>query len=179
MRTHLQGTFLLIVLLLVFWGMLNWAAPIIDDAIFGDDGAVVAKAPQNLIDPNDPEAAALLEANRPLEGAEVADLQEVLLLLGYNPGPVDGIMGDLTRAAIEEAKADAELSQATDRELLQALEADQEAADTDISDNSEELNTAPNTDTGTNTDAAPNADTSTDTDARTDTDTSASVTSLP
>jgi len=173
MRTHLQGTFLLIVLLLVFWGMLNWAAPIIDDAIFGDDGAVVAKAPQNLIDPNDPEAAALLEANRPLEGAEVADLQEVLLLLGYNPGPVDGIMGDLTRAAITEAKADAGLTEVTDRELLQALEADQEAADTNISDDSEEMNTAPNTDT------APNADTSTDADARTDTDTSASVTSLP
>ncbi len=123
MRTHLQGTFLLIVLLLMFWGMLRWAVPIIDDAIFGGDGAIVARAPQNLIDLNDPDALARLEANRPLERAEVADLQEVLLLLGYNPGPVDGIMGELTRAAMEQAKADVGFTEESDRQLLESLEA--------------------------------------------------------
>ncbi|MCY4176071.1 MAG: peptidoglycan-binding domain-containing protein [Acidimicrobiaceae bacterium] len=157
MRTHLQGTFLLIVLLLVFWGMLGWAVPIIDDAIFGDDGAIVARAPQHLINPNDPAAAALLEANRPLEGAEVADLQEVLLLLGYDPGPVDGIMGELTRAATKQAEADLGLSEASDREMLEALETVIEAQST-----GSDTGTNSGTGAGTSNSAdAANADTGT------------------
>ncbi len=121
MRTHLQGTFLLIVLLLVFWGTLNWALPILDDAIFGDDGAVVARAPLESDDPADLEAG--LEENRPLDGDEVAALQGVLTQLGYSPGPVDGILGELTRQAVEEAKADVGLTEASDRRLLETLEA--------------------------------------------------------
>ena len=125
MRTHLQGTFLLIVLLLVFWGMLNWAVPILDDAVFGDDGAIVARAPPEVDDPAGPRSG--LEENRPLDGNEVADLQGALTQLGYSPGPIDGIMGELTRQAVDEAKADVGLVEASDRKLLEALEAALEA----------------------------------------------------
>lgn len=125
MRIHLQGTFLLIVLLLVFWGMLNWAVPILDDAVFGDDGAIVARAPLEVDDPADPER--VLEEDRPLDGNEVADLQGALTQLGYNPGPIDGIMGELTRQSIDEAKADIGLVEASDRKLLETLEAALEA----------------------------------------------------
>ena len=125
MRTHLQGTFLLIVLLLVFWGMLNWAVPILDNAVFGDDGAIVARAPLEVDDPADPERG--LEEDRPLDGSEVADLQGALTQLGYSPGPVDGIMGELTRQAIDEAKVDVGLVEASDRKLLETLQAALEA----------------------------------------------------
>ena len=121
MRTHLQGTFLLIVLLLVFWGMLTWAVPILDDAVFGDDGAIVGRAPLEVDDPADPERD--LEEDRPLDGNEVADLQGALTQLGYSPGPIDGIMGELTRQAVDEAKADIGLAEASDRKLLETLEA--------------------------------------------------------
>ena len=125
MRTHLQGTFLLIVLLLVFWGMLNWAVPILDDAVFGDDGAIVARAPLEVDDPADPGRG--LEEDRPLDGSEVADLQGALTQLGYSPGPIDGIMGELTRQAVDEAKSDVGLAEASDRELLETLQAALEA----------------------------------------------------
>ena len=128
MRTHLQGTFLLIVLLLVFWGMLNWALPILDDAVFGDDGAIVARAPLEVEGPAGAERD--LEEDRPLDGNEVADLQGALTQLGYNPGPVDGIMGELTRQAADEAKADVGLAEASDRKLLETLQAAVEALST-------------------------------------------------
>ena len=128
MRTHLQGTFLLIVLLLVFWGMLNWALPILDDAVFGDDGAIVARAPLEAEGPADPERG--LEEDRPLDGAEVADLQGALTQLGYSPGPIDGIMGELTRQAIDEAKVDVGLVEASDRKLLETLQAALDALST-------------------------------------------------
>ena len=128
MRIHLQGTFLLIVLLLVFWGMLNWAVPILDDAVFGDDGAIVARAPLEVDDPADPGRG--LEEDRPLDGNEVADLQGALTQLDYNPGPIDGIMGELTRQAIDEAKADIGLVEASDRKLLETLESALEALST-------------------------------------------------
>ena len=128
MRTHLQGTFLLIVLLLVFWGMLNWAVPILDDAVFGEDGAIVARAPPEVDDPVD--AGRGLEEDRPLDGNEVAGLQGALTQLGYSPGPIDGIMGELTRQAIDEAKADVGLVEASDRKLLETLQAALEALST-------------------------------------------------
>ena len=128
MRTHLQGTFLLIVLLLVFWGMLNWAIPILDDAVFGDDGAIVARAPLEVDDPVGPESG--LEEDRPLDGNEVADLQGALTRLGYSPGPADGIMGELTRQAADRAKADVGLVEASDRKLLETLQAAVEALST-------------------------------------------------
>ena len=125
MRIHLQGTFLLIVLLLVFWGMLNWALPILDDAVFGDDGAIVARAPLEVDDPAGSEGG--LEEDRPLDGHEVVDLQGALIQLGYSPGPIDGIAGELTRQAIDEAKADVGLVEASDRKLLETLQTALEA----------------------------------------------------
>ena len=124
MRTHLQGTFLLIVLLLGFWWMLRWAVPILDSALFGDDGAIVARAPEEVDDPVGADRA--LE-EEPLDGNEVADLQAALTQLGYSPGPIDGIMGELTRQAVDEAKTDVGLVEASDRELLETLEAALEA----------------------------------------------------
>lgn len=129
MRTHLQGTFLLIVLLLVFWGTLNWALPILDNAVFGDDGAIVARAPLEVDGPADPELD--LEEDRPLDGNEVADLQGALTQLGYSPGPIDGIMGELTRQAVDEAKVDVGLMEASDRKLLETLQAALEALGSD------------------------------------------------
>ncbi len=123
MRAHLQGTFLLIVLLLVFWGMLNWAVPILDDAVFGDDGAIVARAPLEVDEPTERG----LEEDRPLAGNEVADLQGALTQLGYSPGPIDGILGELTRQAVDEAKADVGLAEQSDRKLLETLTAALEA----------------------------------------------------
>ena len=125
MRTHLQGTFLLIVLLLVFWWTLNWAVPILDSAVLGEDGAVVARAPVA----TDDQAAADrgLEQDQPLDGNEVADLQSALTQLGYSPGPIDGIMGELTRQAVDEAKLDVGLEEASDRRLLETLNAALEA----------------------------------------------------
>ena len=120
MRTHLQGTFLLIVLLLGFWWTLNWAVPILNDALFGDDGAIVARAPTEVDDPASIER--ILE-DLPLDGNEVAELQGALTQLGYSPGPIDGIMGELTRQAIAEAKSDLGLVEASDRRLLNTLAA--------------------------------------------------------
>ena len=124
MRTHLQGTFLLIVLLLVFWWMLSWAIPILDSATFGDDGAIVARAPVEADEAADPDR--LLE-DEPLDGNEVAALQSALTQLGYSPGPIDGIMGELTRQAVDEAKTDVGLVGASDRRLLETFEAALEA----------------------------------------------------
>ena len=115
MRTHLQGAFLLIVLLLAFWWALSWAGPIFDSALGGADGAIVARAP------TDNTATGEAQADAPLDGNEVAALQGALLQVGYSPGPVDGIMGELTRAAIEEAKGDLGLLEASDRQLLETL----------------------------------------------------------
>ena len=114
MRTHIQGAFLLIVLLLAFWWTLIWAGPIFDSALDGADGAIVARAP------SEQDAAAAVD--EPLDGNEVAALQGALLQVGYSPGPVDGIMGELTRAAVEEAKEDLGLVEASDRKLLEILE---------------------------------------------------------
>ena len=121
MRTHLQGAFLLIVLLLAFWWALNWAGPIFDSALGGADGAIVARAP------TEDTATGEAPADAPLDGNEVAALQGALLQVGYSPGPVDGIMGELTRAAIEEAKGDLGLLEASDRQLLETLETAVEA----------------------------------------------------
>lgn len=125
MRTHLQGTFLLIVLLLAFWWTLSWAVPILDSALFGDDGAVVVRAPTETGSPAGGQID--LEENRPLDGNEVAVLQGALAQVGYSPGPIDGIMGELTRQAIDEAKADLGMAEASDRRLLETLEAAIEA----------------------------------------------------
>lgn len=125
MRTHLQGAFLLIVLLLAFWWALNWAGPIFDSALGGADGAIVARAPSE-----EDAAAGEATGDEPLDGNEVAALQGALLQVGYSPGPIDGIMGELTRAAITEAKTDLGLVEASDRRLLETLESAVEILET-------------------------------------------------
>ena len=120
MRIHLQGTSLLIVLLLVFWWTLTWAVPVLNDALFGEDGAIVARARSEVDNPAD--ADRVLELDEPLDGNEVAELQGALIQIGYSPGPIDGIMGELTRQAIDEAKEDLGLATATDRRLLETLQ---------------------------------------------------------
>ncbi len=125
MRIHLQGTLLLIVLLLVFWWTLDWAVPVLDGALLGEDGAIVARAPLEVDNPAD--ADRVLEQDEPLDGNEVAQLQGALTQFDYSPGPIDGIMGELTRQAIDEAKADLGLVEASDRRLLETLEAALEA----------------------------------------------------
>ena len=123
LRIHMQGTFLLIVLLLVLWLVLNWAGSVIGSAIGGPDGAVVARA---LVESESPETGIdgeSFESDEPLEGDEVAELQSALVRFGFDPGPVDGILGDFTRLAADEAKADLGLSAASDRRLLDTLAA--------------------------------------------------------
>ena len=125
MRIHLQGTFLLIVLLVVFWWMLSWAAAIVDSALFGSDGVIVAKARLETDDPAG--TAGGSQQDETLDGNEVAVLQGLLTQFGYSPGPVDGISGELTRQAINEAKADLRLDEESDRKLLETLETALEA----------------------------------------------------
>ena len=129
LRIHIQGTFLLIVLLLVFWPVLNWAGSVIDSAMGGPDGAVVARA---LVESESPEAGIggeSFESDEPLDGDEVAELQSALLRFSFDPGPVDGILGDLTRRAADEAKADLGLAAGSDRRLLDTLVAAVDALD--------------------------------------------------
>ena len=128
MRTHLQGAFLLIVLLLAFWWALNWAGPIFDSALGGEDGAIVARAPSEEDSAGTRGAAA---EDDPLDGNEVAELQGALVLVGYSPGPVDGILGELTRAAIDEAKADLGMVEESDRALFETLESVVQALEAD------------------------------------------------
>ena len=127
MRIHLQGTFLLIVLLLAFWGMLDWAGPVIDSAWSGTDGAIVARVPAVSDQPTNAVGDTYSERDEPLDGDEVAELQAALARFGFDPGPVDGIMGELTRGAADEAKADLGLAAGSDRRLLDTLAAAIEA----------------------------------------------------
>ena len=56
----------------------------------------------------------------PLDGEEVALLQANLTDLGFDPGPVDGILGNGTRSAISEAIVEYQLDvSASDREVLE------------------------------------------------------------
>ena len=114
MRMHLQGVFLLIVLLLTFWAALEWGGGVIGSALTGDDGAIVARAP---VDSGLPDG----ESDAPLDNVDVAELQTALAAAGFDPGPVDGILGDRTRRAIDQALGDLRLGGSSDRALLQHL----------------------------------------------------------
>ena len=109
---HLQGVLLLVLLLLVFWGLWRMALPAIGKAWGGSDGAVVAESRDETLDP---------VGGAPLTLAEVADLQVALTEAGYDPGPVDGIMGEMTRRAADEARGELGLEQESDRRLLEIL----------------------------------------------------------
>ena len=120
MRSHIQGLVLLIVLLIVFWVTWSKAGPVISDAFEGEDGAIVAESGDEVeIDPETNE-----EVEPPLTPDEIAELQSALTAAGYDPGPIDGIMGDQTINAATTARFDYGLSDATDRELIVAINDD-------------------------------------------------------
>ena len=109
---HLQGVVVLILILLGFWGLWTVAAPAIGDAFDGPYAAIVIESGDEILDPT---------GEAPLTLAEVADLQAALTEAGYDPGPTDGIMGELTRRAADEARTDLDLEQESDRRLLEVL----------------------------------------------------------
>lgn len=110
LRVHVQGTSLLILLLLAFWYALGWSAAVIGDALDDEDGAIVAVARTG--DASDYE---------PLTNSEVSALQSALADAGYDPGPLDGMLGTRTRRAIDLAKAEFGLETLPDRLFLRRL----------------------------------------------------------
>ena len=110
MTSHIQGVFLLIVLLLALWGAWVWGGAIIAGALDGPDAAVVATA-RPPVDPSD----------EPLDTLEVAELQAALIDAGFDPGPVDGIIGELTSEAMTRAREALGLAGVSDRVLLERL----------------------------------------------------------
>jgi len=117
MRFHIQGLFVLLGVGIALLVMARIAAPVLDDA-FGEDGAIVAESSdaEDIVDL----AAAETEVDLPLTGDEVAVLQADLTQLGFEPGPIDGILGTGTRAAISAAILQYQLdTAATDRDVLE------------------------------------------------------------
>lgn len=116
MRFHIQGLFVLLGVGIALLVMARIAAPVLDDA-FGEDGAIVAESSdaEDIVD-----LAAETEVDLPLTGDEVAVLQADLTQLGFEPGPIDGILGTGTRAAISAAILQYQLdTAATDRDVLE------------------------------------------------------------
>lgn len=117
MRSHIQGLFLLLGVGIALLVLARFAAPVLSDA-FGEDGAIVAESAD--VDDVVELAAADQEIAIPLTGDEVAQLQADLTQLGFEPGPIDGILGGGTRAAIDAAIVQYQLdTNASDRELLE------------------------------------------------------------
>lgn len=117
MRFHIQGLFVLLGVGIALLVMARIAAPVLDDA-FGEDGAIVAESSdaEDIVDL----AATETEVDLPLTGDEVAVLQADLTQLGFEPGPIDGILGTGTRAAISAAILQYQLdTAATDRDVLE------------------------------------------------------------
>ena len=138
MRYHIQGVF---ILLIVFIGVLftaRVAAPVLSDA-FGDEGAIVAESAE--VDEAADLTSAEAEEDLPLTGEEVGQIQADLTALGFDPGPVDGIMGSSTQGAIDTAIVQYQLDVAASnravyeyvRSLAEALAA-ANAADTAAND---------------------------------------------
>ena len=116
MRLHIQGLFVLLGVAIAVMVLARIAAPVLSDA-FGEDGAIVAESSD--VDDIVDLAALETEIVVPLTGAEVALLQGNLVDLGFDPGPVDGILGSGTRAAIDEAILQYQLdTNASDRDVL-------------------------------------------------------------
>ena len=100
MRQHIQGFVLLIVMLVALWITLDMAGPILDDALSGDDSALHAET----ADAPDPEEE--VEPSVSLTAEEILELQAVLTQAGYDPGPIDGLIGPATLAAADQAVID-------------------------------------------------------------------------
>lgn len=116
MRSHIQGLFILLGVAIALLALANVAAPVVGDA-FGEDGAIVAESGE--VDDVIELSAELQAAAIPLTGEEVAQLQADLTTLGFDPGPIDGILGGGTRSAIDTAIEQYGLAAgATDRDVL-------------------------------------------------------------
>ena len=100
MRYHIQGIFLLLIVLIAVLFTARMAAPVLSDAL-GDEGAIVAESAE--VTPDADLAAGEAEEDLPLTGEEVGQIQTDLTTLGFDPGAVDGIMGDATQNAIDAA----------------------------------------------------------------------------
>ncbi len=143
MKSHIQGLFILLGVGIALLALANIAAPVLDDA-FGEDGAIVAESgADDGADPAVDEAIVV-----PLDGEEVALLQTNLTDLGFDPGPVDGILGNGTRSAINEAIVEYQLDiSASDREVLEYTQSLIDAlAAADAADDSGDLSLIPQAD---------------------------------
>ena len=117
MRYHIQGVFILLIVCIAVLFTARIAAPVLSDA-FGDEGAIVAKSAEVDEDADLP----VSEEDLPLSGEEVGQIQADLKALGFNPGPVDGIMGDTTQGAIDVAIVQYQLDvAASNREVYDYL----------------------------------------------------------
>ena len=145
MKSHIQGLFILLGVAIALLALANIAAPVLGDA-FGEDGAIVAESAAD--DGADPTVEAAIEV--PLDGEEVALLQANLTDLGFDPGPVDGILGNGTRSAINEAIVEYQLEiSASDRKVLEYTQSLIDAlAAADAADDSGDLSLLPQTDDG-------------------------------
>lgn len=117
MRYHIQGVFILLIVCIAVLFTARIAAPVLSDA-FGDEGAIVAKSAEVDEDADLP----VSEEDLPLSGEEVGQIQADLKALGFNPGPVDGIMGETTQRAIDVAIVQYQLDvAASNREVYDYL----------------------------------------------------------
>ncbi|MDC0359652.1 peptidoglycan-binding protein [Acidimicrobiales bacterium] len=138
MRSHIQGLFLLLLVGIALLGIARYAAPVVQEAL-GEDGALQAEsAPE---DPSDL-GAIDVEVDPPLNGDEVGIVQDHLTRLGFDPGPVDGLMGPSTRTAIDEAIVEYQLNiGSSDRNLLNYTQSLIDALDAAAAASEEELGT--------------------------------------
>lgn len=120
MDTHIRGVALLIVLALALWAAAKLAGPVIDEA-FGDEGAIIARSPDESDSLRIGEEPEITET--PLTFDEVSTLQWLLGVEGFlEPDSVDGLLGPITEEAIVRAKATFAIPTAGDRVLLSLLE---------------------------------------------------------
>ena len=143
MRSHIQGLFVLLGVAIAVLVLARIATPVLSDA-FGEDGAIVAES----ADADDDVADASVEVDLALTGEEVARLQANLTDLGFDPGPVDGILGNGTRSAINEAIVEYQLEiTASDRKVLEYTQSLIDAlAAADAAEDSGDLSLLPQTD---------------------------------
>ncbi|MCQ3813910.1 MAG: hypothetical protein KTU85_05760 [Acidimicrobiia bacterium] len=122
MGSHIQGVAILILVVAALWGLARLAGPVLAEAL-GEQGAIIAKSPEETNEPLERDAA--LEASEaPLTVDEITNLQWLLAVEGYLNAKtdVDGLLGPVTEAAITEAKATLAIPTANHRVLLSLLE---------------------------------------------------------
>lgn len=93
-------------------------------------GACVAQGPDGPGTPGDAEAKARAAASETPTRAQIAEIQRLLAEQGYDPGPVDGLMGPRTLTAIEQYRQDKGLGRSgiATRDLLAHLQSQPKAA---------------------------------------------------